>query len=174
MPAEATAAASPGPPVPTFARVLLLCVARGVAALVVLAKPGGGCVEMTLVTRQERDTCFCEDEVGANLVYFWLTDWAASIIKVLAVPVLHRSYHQLNQSHRIRLGGKWISVWRPSFVTPPPTHPPPPYPPPLASMSLLPAPGCSAGNDKHKRARTHTRTHTHTHMAYGRRSPCGS
>eukprot|EP00802_Teleaulax_amphioxeia_P001173 Tamp_01174.p1 GENE.Tamp_01174~~Tamp_01174.p1 ORF type:complete len:589 (-),score=105.48 Tamp_01174:2135-3901(-) len=63
----------------------------------------------------ERDTCFCEDEVGANLVYFWLTDWAASIIKVLAVPVLHRSYHQLNQSHRIRLGGKWISVWRPSF-----------------------------------------------------------
>jgi hypothetical protein len=62
-----------------------------------------------------RDTCFCEDEVGANLVYFWLTNWAASLVKVLMVPILHRAYAQITQTHRIRLGGKWMSVWRPSF-----------------------------------------------------------
>ncbi len=62
-----------------------------------------------------RDTCFCEDEVGANLVYFWLTDWAASLVKVLMVPILHLAYAHITQTHRIRKGGKWMSVWRPSF-----------------------------------------------------------
>jgi hypothetical protein len=37
-----------------------------------------------------RDTCFCEDEVGANMLYFWTCDWAASLIKVVSVPLFHR------------------------------------------------------------------------------------
>ena len=62
-----------------------------------------------------RDTCFCEDEVGANFVYFWTCDWAASLLKVIIVPLFHRLYHRIQQTHRIRLGGRWVAAWRPSF-----------------------------------------------------------
>ena len=67
------------------------------------------------VLARARDTCFCEDEVGANFAYFWGCDWAASLLKVVSVPLFHRVYHQVHHTHRIRLGGKWISAWRPSF-----------------------------------------------------------
>lgn len=36
-----------------------------------------------------RDTCYCEDEVGVTLFYYWAFDWGAGTVKVLVVPMLY-------------------------------------------------------------------------------------
>ena len=78
-----------------------------------------------LKSQEAPDTCFCEDEVGTNFFLFWVCDWAATVVKVVVVPLIYIQWYKLSQTDRIRdrIAKRWVSVWRPRFVCCPPLLP---------------------------------------------------
>jgi len=88
------------------------------------------------------DTCYCEDEVGANLFWFWLADSLAVQAKVLLAPALYRAYALVTRSRKLRPTfhlASWLIDDVVSQASHPPAPPRSPRSPPLPFRSLAPS-----------------------------------